>query len=150
VVLIALQVNRKPGRSPAKFLGIRHLPKQRFGDGRLSYFMRFDHLVVLPQRKMENKMSTTLSLPNTDVKILKRLIRPERVDFPMTAARAILKIQFEPADHDRMRVLSQKANAGTITSEEQEELDDYERVGYLIDLLHAKARRTLKKPPNGR
>jgi hypothetical protein len=95
-------------------------------------------------------MSTTLPVPNTSVTILNRLIRPERGDFSVTAARSILKIQFEQADHDRMRILSRNANAGTITSGEQEELDDYERVGYLIDLLHAKARRTLKKHANGR
>lgn len=95
-------------------------------------------------------MSTTMPTPNSGFTILNRLIRPERGDFSATTARAILKIQFEQADHDRMRVLSQKANAGTLTSDEQEELDDYERVGYLIDLLHSKARRALKKNANGR
>jgi hypothetical protein len=33
---------------------------------------------------------------------------------------------------------------------EQDELNDYERVGLLIDLLHSKARKTLKKRTNGR
>ena len=75
--------------------------------------------------------------------------RPDQAEFSITAARAILKIQFEQADQDRMCDLSQKANAGTLTSEEQAELDNYERVACLMDLLHAKARKTLKIHANG-
>lgn len=38
----------------------------------------------------------------------------------------------------------QKKNAGTITPEEQIKLEEYLVAGELIDLLHAKARRTLR------
>jgi hypothetical protein len=61
------------------------------------------------------------------------------------AAKAILKVNFEPADHDRMRELSEKARNGTLTSSEQVELNDYERVGHLLDLMHSKARRSLNE-----
>ena len=49
-----------------------------------------------------------------------------------------------------MQVLSQKASEGTLTAEEQAEIDDYERVGHLLDLMHSKARTKLKKHANGR
>jgi hypothetical protein len=95
-------------------------------------------------------MPDILDFPNNDVAMLTRLIRPDRADLSVNAAKFILKIEFEQADHDRMRTLSQKANAGILTPAEQAELDDYERVGCLIDLLHSKARKTLKKHASGR
>jgi hypothetical protein len=95
-------------------------------------------------------MPSTASQPNSEVAILSRLIRPERNDLPATAARAILKMDFEQSDRDRMRELSQKARAGTLTPEEQVEINSYERVGHLLDLMHSKARRSLKKHANGR
>jgi hypothetical protein len=95
-------------------------------------------------------MPATIDLPNNEATILTRVIAPERGGLSLTAARSILKIKFPQADHDRMRELSRKANAGTLTAMEQDELNDYERVGLLIDLLHSKARKTLKKRTNGR
>ena len=94
-------------------------------------------------------MSSTTNSTTCDVAILSRLIRPEREDLPPAAAEAILRIDFEPSDRERMRELAQKARAGTLTPAEQSEINDYERVGHLLDLMHSKARRSLKKY-NGR
>lgn len=95
-------------------------------------------------------MSATLTTPNCDVAIMARIIQPDRGDLPLAVARAILKWDFQPSDHDRMRDLSEKANAGTLTQAETDEMDDYERVGYLLAALHSKARKALKKHVNGR
>lgn len=95
-------------------------------------------------------MSTSLSIPNCDVAILTRLIQPEQGDLPLAVARAFLKFDFAKSDQKRMRDLSQKANAGTLTPEEQTEIDDYDRVGHLLGMLHSKARKALKKHVNGR
>jgi hypothetical protein len=41
--------------------------------------------------------------------------------------------------------LSSKARAGTLTSDEQADIDTYERLGCLLDILHSQARRALNK-----
>jgi hypothetical protein len=62
-----------------------------------------------------------------------------------TAARALLKVRFSPQDHQRMHELSAKARAGTLTDQEELEIDTYERLGCVLDILHSQARRALKK-----
>jgi hypothetical protein len=50
-----------------------------------------------------------------------------------------------------MRALSEKARAGTLAADERAEIEYYERFGHLLDVLHSKARRSLKppEPPGG-
>ena len=62
-----------------------------------------------------------------------------------TAARALLKFRFPAKDYERMHQLSAKARAGTLTPEEEQETEAYERLGCLLDILHSKARQALKK-----
>ncbi len=90
-------------------------------------------------------MSAVLSASANEVAILNRLLRPERDNLPVAAARALLEIDFDDGDRRRMRELSQKARDGTLTPAEQVEIDSYEVVGHLVALLHSKARRSLKK-----
>ena len=61
------------------------------------------------------------------------------------AARALLKVGFSARDHDRMRQLSTKARAGSLTPPEQLQIDTFEQLGCLLDILHSKARRVLNK-----
>jgi hypothetical protein len=95
-------------------------------------------------------MAATANIPNCDVAIMARIIQPERGDMPLAAARAILKFDFQESDRERMRALLQKAREGTLTKAEQEEIEDYDRVGHLLDIMHSKARKALKKHANGR
>ncbi len=44
-----------------------------------------------------------------------------------------------------MSQLSAKARIGTLTPNEQTELDTFERLGCLLDIVHSKARQALKK-----
>jgi hypothetical protein len=44
-----------------------------------------------------------------------------------------------------MRQLSAKARAGTLSPQERIEIDTYERLGCLLDILHSQARRALKR-----
>jgi len=44
-----------------------------------------------------------------------------------------------------MRELSQKANEGILTAEEQSQIDGYNHVRHLLALLQSKARLSLKK-----
>jgi hypothetical protein len=89
-----------------------------------------------------------LSHANTsDVAILSRILEPDQSMLSPEAARALLALDFPPADKDRMRELSAKAREGTLTLGEQAETDNYERVGHLLNILQSKARRSLKGRP---
>lgn len=76
--------------------------------------------------------------------IWERVTRFEGDPSPM-AAQALLKLQFPEGDRRRMRALAAKARAGTLTPDEELETDTYERLGCLLDIVHSKARRVLKR-----
>ncbi len=79
-----------------------------------------------------------------DVAIWERAIQFEE-EPSATAAKALLKLQFSQGDRQRMRELAAKARAGTLKEAEQHAIDTYERLGCLLDILHSKARRVLKR-----
>jgi hypothetical protein len=55
-----------------------------------------------------------------------------------------LSLDFHQTDKQRMRELSAKARAGTLTAEEDAEAGRYELLGHLLGILQSKARRSLK------
>jgi len=90
---------------------------------------------------MAIETGTTVS----DTAILSRLIRPEHDDFSAEAAEALLRIRFDQDDLDRMHELAAKNQDDRLTPGEKTEMDNYRRVSFLLDLLHSKARWSLKK-----
>ncbi len=60
-------------------------------------------------------------------------------------ARELLSLHLKDSAKTRIRELLQKQNAGTISTVEQTTLEEYLLTGELLDLLHAKARRTLRQ-----
>jgi hypothetical protein len=87
-----------------------------------------------------------MSHDNTsDVAILSRVLEPDKPTLSPQAAREILALDFGPADRERMRQLSAKARAGTLTPPEQVAIDNYERVGHVLNIMQSKARRSLKR-----
>ncbi|MBW3540282.1 MAG: hypothetical protein KY476_08425 [Planctomycetes bacterium] len=76
--------------------------------------------------------------------ILERVIHADEADLPADAARAILQWSFDDKDRRRMRQLVRRGNAGDLSDAEQEELEEYRRIGFLLDLVHAKARLSLR------
>jgi hypothetical protein len=80
----------------------------------------------------------------SEVAILSRVLEPDQPTLPPEAARALLALEFGPADKERMRQLSAKAREGSLTPDEQAETNNYERVGHLLNILRSKARRSLK------
>lgn len=89
-------------------------------------------------------MSTTTLPPRTEAAIWARVIHPDGKLTP-AVARAILKLEFSAEDRGRMRVLSEKAREGTLTAEEQFEIDNFERVGNLLAILKSRSRKLLKR-----
>lgn len=82
---------------------------------------------------------------NSEASILSRLVRPDRDDLAPELAQALLTLEFDQADRDRMHELAVKNQEGKLSKEEEELLASYLRVGYFVDLLKSKARIILKK-----
>jgi hypothetical protein len=80
----------------------------------------------------------------SEVAIFGRVLEPEEATLDVAAAKAILNLDVKQTDKDRMGVLLAKAKKGTLTGEEQVEIDNYERVGHMLSLMKSKARRSLK------
>jgi hypothetical protein len=80
----------------------------------------------------------------SDGAIFSRVLEPDRATLGPVAARAILALGFSQADKDRMRQLPAKAQEGSLTPEEQAEINIYKRVGHILSLMKSKARRSLK------
>jgi hypothetical protein len=90
-----------------------------------------------------------IAMPSThtdasEVSILNRLLRPDAPTFSPEGAQDILSLDFDQADKERMRELSAKARAGTLTAEEDAEAGRYELLGHLLNVIQSKARRSLK------
>lgn len=85
-------------------------------------------------------MSSHVVIPNTEAAILARIIRDD--DQPLTpdAARYLLSMRLPASDEDRVNELSEKAQAGSLTEAETQELDSYLHIGFLLGVLHAKGR----------
>src|SRR4051812_17586467 len=71
--------------------------------------------------------------------ILSRVVR----DVPPAVARWLLGLDFDPADRERIAVLSEKGRAGTLSEAEDAELEGYGEVGHLLEILRSKARASL-------
>ncbi len=81
----------------------------------------------------------------SDAEILEHVVSPVQGGLAPDAARAILELAFDAGATKRIRQLLQKNNRGTISAEERITLEKFLRVGKFIDLLHAKARLSLKE-----
>jgi hypothetical protein len=88
-------------------------------------------------------MKTKTSTADRSMAKGQRLI--EFAGLSLTAARALLKFGFSEGDHARMNELSTKAQDGTLTPQEQAELNTFEEIGCLLSILHSKARVALNK-----
>lgn len=92
---------------------------------------------------------TSTQTDASEVSILNRILRPEEPTFSPEGAQDILSLSFSEGDKQRMRELSAKARAGTLTSEEDAEAGRYELLGHLLGILQSKARRSLKNRGEG-
>lgn len=81
----------------------------------------------------------------TESEILERVISPRESDLTPDAAMSLLKLRFGASDQRRMNQLAGKARRGTLSPEEDRLLQGYLFVGSLVDLLHSKARLSLKR-----
>ncbi len=83
---------------------------------------------------------------NTDrgAEILTRSIQPGNGNLSVEAARSLLTFRLAQRDWERVNEPAAKARSGALSPEERTELDEYERVTCLLELLQSKARLSLK------
>jgi hypothetical protein len=90
-------------------------------------------------------MESTLSPNKTASAIWARVVKPNRGTLTPEVARAILKLDFDPEDRERINLLSAKAQKGSLSAEERAELEEYVRVNAELMVLQSKARLSLKR-----
>lgn len=91
-------------------------------------------------------MATVQSDAHTsETAILGRLIEKEKGDLAPPLARYLLTLDFGPRDKARMHELAVGNQAARLTAEEQDELQNYVKVGHMLAALQSKARKSLKK-----
>ena len=92
----------------------------------------------------------TIATSDHGAQILVRTIKPDEGGMSAEAAREILHFKLCKDDRDRVNQLAARAREGNLTAEERSELDDYERVAALLELMQSKARVSLKQADRGR
>ena len=90
-------------------------------------------------------MTTAAESVPSEADILSRVIRPERGNWSKEAAESILVFDFPPADVRRMDALANKAREGSLSADEEAELENYRRAGRSLELLQSNARLSLKR-----
>ena len=80
----------------------------------------------------------------TEADILQELVAPARADLPVDSARGLLRLKFSPAATRTIRRLLRENNRGSISAPDRLLLERYIRVGQMLDLMHAKARLSLR------
>lgn len=88
-------------------------------------------------------MSTDTLSPSTEAGIWMRILYPDGEVTPQSA-RVLVRLSFPEKDKKRMRTLSAKARSGTLTRDENNEMEVYERAGAILSILKSKARQALK------
>jgi uncharacterized protein YnzC (UPF0291/DUF896 family) len=90
-------------------------------------------------------MATHTASSSSDTAILSNLTWPDDDALSLAAAEGWLAVRFDKDQLERMHELVTKNQDGKLSAKEKRELENYRRVGFLLDLMHSKARQSLKK-----
>ena len=86
-----------------------------------------------------------MSVGSESTIIFRRVIDGGEEPMPPDLARYLARLDFPAADHARFEDLSEKAQDGTLTAEEAEELDGYLHVDSLLAIMRLRANRSLRQ-----
>jgi hypothetical protein len=86
----------------------------------------------------------TAKTPPSEMAILRRIVERGHPVLTAQTARALLRLNFPADDRARMNRLAARNRTGRLTTAENEELENYIRVGQTLGILKSKARRALK------
>jgi len=76
--------------------------------------------------------------------ILEQIVEPDDGDFSPEHARYVLSLQFSGPMKARYARLAEQAQLGTLTEDDQQELDEYLSANTFLTILKSKARLPLK------
>jgi hypothetical protein len=82
---------------------------------------------------------------NTEAAVWERLIQPEHGDLEPALALYLLSLEFRPEDVERMNDLAAAAREGSLSHDQQAELNVYRHVGHVLALLQSKARMAVRE-----
>ncbi len=81
---------------------------------------------------------------SSETAIFERIVLPMDPEKSRQAARSLPALGFSQDDTARMHALAEKAKQGTLSTDEQQEIDNYERVGHYLAILQSKVRLALR------
>jgi len=84
--------------------------------------------------------------PKPHADVLERVFDLSGHGMTRTLAESILALDFPEGDAARVEELNARANEGTLTEEEEAELEAYVNIGDLLAYWQSKARQTLQQP----
>ncbi len=88
--------------------------------------------------------AVTTKLEPVGTAVLEQLAELDVESISPATARRLLEFRFAVSHHRRVKTLSERAQQGTLSPTEREELDEYIRVGTLLAILRSRARQALK------
>lgn len=103
-----------------------------------------DHRLIDSPSALAYTSRMTAVMPRTVGAILRRSIQPDRGDYSVEEAKAVLRMKLDPSDLTLAEDLAVKARAGALTPEEADEIEAFREAARALDLMHAKARLSLK------
>lgn len=86
---------------------------------------------------------------STQEAILDEMLEPLVEALTVDSARVLSQIQAKPAIQARVDQLAAKCNEGELTPSERDEYEEYVRIGNLLALIKAKAKRVLADTTHG-
>ncbi len=95
-------------------------------------------------------MIATSLRPQTNLRVLDRLLEPVGQCLTPRAARALLKLRADDETQRHIEELARKSTAGQLSLEERSDYESLVAAGTVISILQAKARRTLAKSSGSR
>lgn len=87
---------------------------------------------------------STLSSTVNQIEVLARSIDRAGAQMAPEVARFFLDLELSDADRHTLDVLAEKSRLATLTPAEQADLDEYRRVGRLVELMKVKAKVAMK------
>jgi hypothetical protein len=81
----------------------------------------------------------------TGASILERIIEPKRGGFSNEHARYVLSLDFSAQEQAHYADLAQRMQDGSLSEQEEAELDEFVAANALLTILQSKARISLKK-----
>jgi hypothetical protein len=86
-----------------------------------------------------------IKIMTTGASVLERVIKPRTGGFSDEHARYVLSLDFSPEEQARYAELAHKVQLGTLTEQEQADLDDFVAANALLTILQSKARVSLRQ-----